>query len=434
MVLQVLLLLVVIYSSLRAFPKTTFRFISCFLGPVVRIYILRRISKGLEDKKRINERFGIPSQKRPDGKLIWIHSVSVGETLSVIPIIEEMKKESPNVSILLTTTTLTAAQQVEKRLGDKVIHQFIPFDIFMWIRRFVKFWKPSAAIFVESELWPNTLYYLHEKDIPTYLFNVRISDKSLKRMFFVRDYFGILPYSLFTEVFVPSTELKNYVRELGARETQVLPNMKTISEKLPVNETNQKKLTQKIANRKVWMAVSTHPGEEEIVLEVHKKLKKKFSDILTVIAIRHPNRKEEVKELASSNKLSSINYTDSMKNKKHITEDIFVLDAIGCLGEFFETIDTVLVCGSLVPNIGGHNFLEPLNFACNVATGKHIENFRDIYPYVEKHCKKVDGPDEITKFVTGSLDNYKRDQNILKDIDFKKNWKKVIKNVLKVAN
>ena len=158
MLLQILLLLVIFYSSLRAFPKTTMRFLSCFCGPIVRLYILRRISKGLEDKDRVNERFGIPSQKRPDGKLIWIHAVSVGETLSVIPIIEEIKDANPDISILLTTTTLTAAHQVEKRLSDKVIHQFIPFDIFMWIRRFIKYWKPSAAIFVESELWPNTLY------------------------------------------------------------------------------------------------------------------------------------------------------------------------------------------------------------------------------------------------------------------------------------
>ena len=433
MVLQLFLLLVVLYSSLRAFPKTTFRFISCFLGPIVRIYILRRISKGLEDKNRINERFGIPSQKRPSGKLIWVHAVSVGETLSVIPIIEEIKKEAPDTSILLTTTTLTAAQQVEKRLGDKVIHQFIPFDIFMWIRRFVKFWKPSAVVFVESELWPNILYYLHEKDIPTYLFNARISDKSLKRMCIARDYFGIYPYSLFTEVFVPSVELKNYVRDLGAREIQVIPNMKTISEKLPVNQMNQKKLAQKIANRKVWIAVSTHPGEEEIILAAHKMLEDEFPDILTVIAIRHPQRKDELQELVSSSGLSSINYTETIKNRKHILEDILVLDAIGCLGEFFETIDTVLVCGSLVPNIGGHNFLEPLNFACNVATGSYIDNFRDIYPYVEKHCAKVAGSVEIKEFVTDSLNHFKRDQEILKDIDFKKDWRKVVKKVIKAA-
>ncbi len=431
MLLQILLLLVVLYSSLRAFPKTTFRFISCFLGPIVRIYILRRISKGLEDKNRINERFGIPSEKRPDGKLIWIHSVSVGETLSVIPIIEEIKREAPNVSVLLTTTTLTAAQQIEKRLGDKVIHQFIPFDIFMWVRRFIKFWKPSAVIFVESELWPNTLYYLHEKDIPTYLFNVRVSDKSLRRMFFVRDYLGILPYSLFTEVFVPSTEVRNYVRDLGARETKILPNMKTISEKLPVNESNQKKLVQKIAGRKVWLAVSTHPGEEEIILGSHKKLKKKFSDILTVIALRHPNRKDELKELVLANKLTSADYSTSIKNRRHITEDIFIIDAMGCLGEFFETIDTVLVCGSLVPGIGGHNFLEPLNFACNVATGPHIDNFKDIYKVVEKYCSKVDGVEEIADFVGASIENYNRDTKRLKELDFKKEWQKIIKNVLK---
>ena len=430
MLLQILLLLVIFYSSLRAFPKTMMRFLSCFCGPIVRLYILRRISKGLENKDRVNERFGIPSQKRPDGKLIWIHAVSVGETLSVIPIIEEIKDANPDISILLTTTTLTAAHQVEKRLSDKVIHQFIPFDIFMWIRRFVKYWKPSAAIFVESELWPNTLYYLHEKDIPTYLLNVRISNKSLKRMFLLKNYLGILPFSLFTEVFVPSAEMKNAVKELGAREAQIIPNLKTISEKLPVDKQAQKKLSQKISGRKVWMAVSTHPDEETIIFDAHKRIKEKIPDILTVIAVRHPTRRNELVELARSNDLSITTYVDSMSSRKHITEDVFLLDEIGCLGEFFETIDTVLVCGSLVSGIGGHNFLEPLNFACNVATGPYIDNFRDIYPYVEKHCKMLSDADEIENFVIESIENYKRNQDILEELDFKKDWTRVLKRLL----
>ena len=429
MILNFFLLLVTLYISLRAFPKKTFRFISVFCGPIVRLYLLKRISAGLEDKNRVKERFGIPSEKRPDGKLIWIHAVSVGETLSVIPVIEEMKKENSDLTILLTTTTLTSYKQVEQRLKDKVIHQFIPFDIFMWIRRFIKYWKPSAAFFVESELWPNILYYLHEKDIPTYLLNVRISNRSLKRMYFVKKYLNILPFSLFTTVYVPSIELKNAVKDLGSKDTQIVPNMKTISKKLPVNSENFKKLSKKISDRKAWLAVSTHPGEEDIVIDAHKKLKKIYPNILTIIAIRHPTRKDEVADLCKASNLTSLSYADSFNTSKNLTEDIYILDKIGCLGEFFETIDSVLVCGSLVPGIGGHNFLEPLNFTCNVATGEYIENFRDIYPYVEKYCKVLKNSSEISDFVSDSIEHFSKNSNIMKELNFWEQWKKIIKQL-----
>lgn len=431
MLFEIFLLFVLLYISLRVFPKKTFRFLSIFCGPIVRLYIFRRISTGLEDKNRVHERFGIPSEKRPDGNLIWIHAVSVGETLSVIPVIEEMKNINPDLNILLTTTTLTAAKEVENRLKDKVIHQFIPFDVFMWIRRFIKFWKPKAVFFVESELWPNTLYYLHEKDIPTYLLNVRISNRSLKRMYFAKKYLNILPFSLFNRVYVPSIELKKAVRDLGSKDTQIVPNMKTISKKLPVNLENLKKLTEKISDKKVWMAVSSHPGEEEIILDTHKKLKENYPNILTIIAIRHPARKDEITELCKNSNLTSSSYTDSFETTGSITEDVYILDKIGCLGEFFETIDTVLVCGSLVPEIGGHNFLEPLNFACNVATGEYIENFRDIYPYVENHCKILKNSSEIADFVSDSIENYSRDAKMENDMDFGREWKKIIDQLSK---
>lgn len=431
MLFEIFLILIGLYSSIRFFPRPMFRFISCFCGPIVRLYICRRIAKGLEDKCRVNERFGIPSQLRPAGDLLWIHAVSVGETLSVIPIIEDIKMRFPDISILLTTTTLTSAEQVEKRLKGKVIHQFVPFDIFMWIRRFVKYWKPFAAVFVESELWPNTLYYLHEKDIPTYLVNVRISDKSMKRMSMFKKYLGIYPFSLFTGIFAPSAKLKSEIKGLGANDVQVIPNLKAIAEKLPVNVENKEKLIDKVNGRKIWMALSTHPGEEELILAVHKLLKEAYPDILTVIAIRHPSRSGAVQELTASNGLSVTTYATSIKTSDKIVEDIFILDEIGRLGEFFEIVNTVLVCGSLISGIGGHNFLEPIKFSCDVATGPYIDNFKDIYPYVEKYCGIVNGIPEICEFVKTSLNSFDKTQNKFSGTMFKKEWEKVVDQILK---
>lgn len=426
------LILIGSYLSLRFIPKKFLRFLSPFCIPFVKICIAQRVTKGLENESRITERFGIPSQKRPNGKLIWIHAVSVGEVLSVIPLINEIKRQRPEVSILITTMTVTAAQQVEQRLGNQVIHQFIPFDIFTWIRRFVKYWKPSVAMFVESELWANMLFYLNEKNIPIYLLNARVSERSLRRMFFIKKYIGILPFSLFSGIFTTSQEMQNTAKLLGAQNVKILPNLKLISEKLPVNETNRKKLVQKISKRKAWLAVSTHPREEEMLIKAHEMIKQKIPNILTIIAIRHPSRTAEVSSLCLSERLSIAVYSQTMKNRKHINEDLLLVDEIGCLGEFFEIVDSVLVCGSLIPGIGGHNFLEPLNFNCDVATGKYIDNFKDIYPYVKAYCKQVNSISEIRDFVVSSVQLYRRSDRALAELNFKSDWIKTLQEILAI--
>lgn len=424
------IILIVLYFSLRCIPKKLLRFLSPLCVPFVKFYLSFRIKKGLEDQLRITERFGIPSQKRPSGKLIWIHAVSVGETLSVIPLINEIKRQKPDVSILLTTMTVTAAQQVEQRLGNKIIHQFVPFDIFSWTRRFVKYWKPSIAMFIESELWPNMLFYLNEKNIPIYLLNARVSERSISRMFFIKKYLGILPFSLFSEVFTTSVDMKNKTELLGANNIRILPNLKFVSDKLPVNETNKKRLSQKISKRKAWIAVSTHPGEEEMIMQSHKMIKRDIPNILTIIAIRHPSRVSEVRSLGTAMGLSVSIYSETMPNRKHINEDLLLIDEMGCLGEFFEIADTVLVCGSLIPGIGGHNFLEPLNFACNVAIGEYIDNFKDIYPHVKDFCTQVRTIAEINDFVIKSAREYERSAGRMATLNFKAEWKKELKKIL----
>lgn len=428
MIFWILLFFIIIYVSLLIFPKKTFRFLGIISAPFIRLYIKRRIALGLEDKNRFTERFGIPSKERPSGDLIWIHAVSVGEALSVIPIIEKIKTENSNINILLTTTTLTAAKQVEEKLKDLVIHQFLPFDVFKWVRRFVKYWKPAAALFIESELWPNTLYYLCEKDIPIYLLNARISNKSLKRMKLAKKLLKIFPFSLFQTIYSPSSELKKDLKELGAKEVTVVPNMKTISKKLPVNSENSRNIKKQILNRKAWLVVSTHSGEEEIILETHKLIKQTYPEILTIIAIRHPKRVNDLLEICKNLDISAATYTYAFSNE-HIDEEIYIIDKIGCLGDFFENVKTVFVGGSLVPDIGGHNFLEPLNFDCNVATGPYIDNFRDIYPEVKEICKILKNQNEISEFVIESIKN--GPSIVSKDrLNAEKKWEGIVRQIL----
>jgi 3-deoxy-D-manno-octulosonic-acid transferase len=254
--------------------------------------------------------------------------------------------------------------------------------------------------------------------------------KSMRRFIFVNKIFNIFPFNVFHLVVTPSEEIKNFVVKLGAKSVVVMPNMKTMAKKLPISSKNTQKLNGKIGNRKIWMAASTHEGEEEIVIKTHKKLKKIYPDLLTVIAIRHPDRLDEVSKLCQSLDVSCTNHVSSFVNSDKIREEIYILNKIGCLGDFFEVIDTILVCGSLIPGIGGHNFLEPLRFNCSVATGKYIENFRDIYNYVHDCCKVTQSQDDIYFFVKDSLSKSAEIRHSAKCINFEKQWKDLIKKSL----
>ncbi|MDR1289308.1 MAG: hypothetical protein LBJ77_02855 [Holosporales bacterium] len=418
-----------IYICIIYHPKHVLRVVGVIAIPFVKLYVNRRVANGLEDSSRKTERFGIPSHVRPFGKLIWIHAVSVGEVLSVIPFIEEFRGINGNVNVVLTTMTLTAANLIKERFPETIIHQFIPFDIFQWVRRFVKFWEPDAVFFVESELWPNTLFHLAEIGIPTYLLNTRISSKTLKRLQFAKKFFNFLPFKPFREVFVPSKEMKMRIMELGAQNVSVTPNMKTISKMLPFDDEIAASLKYKFRQRCVWIAVSTHKGEEEIILEAHKKIKKSCENVLTVIAIRHPERAEEVTGLCDTFGLSSIRHTVAKEERFEIQEDIYIIDQIGCLGNFFEVIDTALICGSLIPGIGGHNMLEPLHFSCNILTGQFTENCEDIYQAVQAVCPKVSGVDDLSENIIQSINTYRRTIAGRSNKNFISSWQRAIKQI-----
>jgi 3-deoxy-D-manno-octulosonic-acid transferase len=206
-----------------------------------------------------------------------------------------------------------------------------------------------------------------------------------------------------------------------------------LAARLPVNEALSKRLSKKIGERKVWMAVSTHVPEDEMIYSVHKRLKKTYPDILTILAIRHPTRTNDVLRVCGETGLTCSRYTETIKNQKKIIEDVYVLDKLGVLGDFFSVVDTVLVCGSLVPGIGGHNLLEPLQFACNVAVGEYISNFEDIYDSVSKNCKKLRNIDELYDFIDDSFKHYTRPADGLSQMDYELQWAEAIKTVLRAV-
>ncbi|MDR2458511.1 MAG: hypothetical protein LBD43_00215 [Holosporales bacterium] len=401
-ILAVILIVLAVLLCTRVHPKIIFNIIGIVSWPIAVICTRIRVLRGLESKARRSERFGYASVERPPGKLVWIHAVSVGESLSVIPFISKLHDVDSNINILLTTTTLTSAKIVEERLGGSVIHQFAPFDVLPWVRRFVHFWKPSVAFFVESELWPNILCHLRECDIPTYLLNARCSKGSLRKFYMAKRLLNLMPFCTFKAVYVSSPAMLTHIENLGANNVFMMPSLKMIADKLPVSREAVTAIKQAVGIRKAWIAVSTHAGEEAIILNVHKRLKE-ILDVITVIAVRHPSRVSEVIKLCHNNGLTCILHSSALRCPMHMVEDIYIVDRVGYLGAFFESISTVLVCGSLIPGVGGHNFLEPLQFGCDVATGKYFENFVDIYPYVEHACLVVTSVQEIYEFVEKSI-------------------------------
>lgn len=347
---------------------------------LVRIYapflIRKRIRKGLEHQNRYTERYGITSLKRPTGDIVWFHGASVGESLSILPIIERIAKVRPNTYFLITTTTLAAAKVLETRIhNDKILHQFLPFDSNLWVNKFLNHWQPKIAFFIESEIWPNLLRNIHKRKIKTYLLNARLSDKSLRNWKMLGGFSKNL-WRSFAGIYTQSTEFTKRFYQLGALQAQTLGNIKLLSAPLPFNEDEYLYWKEKIGNRKCWIVASTHEGEETQILEVHKQLQQYFPDLLTIIAPRHIQRCDDICKLTDSLKIARFS-CQSLES-----EDILLVDAMAKLGVFYRICPIAFIGGSLIPQ-GGHNPLEPAVIGSFPIWGPHFFNFDDMMPLFE---------------------------------------------------
>lgn len=340
--------------------------------PLLRFHLESRCRRGKENPLRIKEREGIASKSRPDGPVIWIHAASVGESISVLPLIEKLLAHDPDMSLLLTTGTLTSADLMEKRLPERVIHQFVPMDIHHWCDRFLDHWKPSLVVWVESEFWPNILCEVKKRHIPLVLLNGRISPQSYRRWQKCRWFIaGIL--ANFDICLAQSEEDARYISNLGGENVIHLGNLKLAAPALPVEENTLASLQGRIQGRPRWLLSSSHPGEEEIVLDVHQELTKHFPDILTVIAPRHPERGGSI-TLASRAKGLNTRQRSAGELPEQDTA-IYVADTVGELGLFYRLCPTVLMGKSMLTPGGGQNPYEPAALGCTVIFGPNMDNF-----------------------------------------------------------
>jgi 3-deoxy-D-manno-octulosonic-acid transferase len=357
-----------------------YRTVSRAGAPVASFALQQRLKAGKEDPARIGERKGLAGRKRPNGPLIWIHGASVGESLSVIPLVERLKAAHADCAFLVTTGTVTSAKLMEERLPAGAFHQFIPLDHPDYVAAFLDHWRPDAALFVESEFWPNLVLGARSKVPFMALVNGRVSPRSFEdwkrqpnAIRFILSSFGL--------ILAQDPQNAERLSILSGRSVETFGNLKYAAPPLPVDEAALAHLDADIGARPHWLAASTHTGEEAIVLAAAKVLKADFPDLMTVIAPRHPGRGAEVAALAQAAGFSPV--LRSAGTPVAPDTDVYIADTLGELGLFYRLSDVSFVGGSLVDK-GGHNPLEPARLETAILHGPHVFNFVETYAELRK--------------------------------------------------
>ena len=364
------------------------------------ILIIFRIYKGKEDKIRFIEKFSIPSKKRSKGKLIWFHGASVGEILSIVPLIENYEKNKSINQILVTSSTLSSSKILKKFKFKKTIHQFYPIDHFFFTKKFLNFWKPNLAIFIDSEIWPNMFNELEQKKISLILLNARLSKKTFIRWSIFKN-FSQKVFGKISITYPQNQETKYFLKKLKVRKIKNIGNLKFAE-----HDTETKtKLDPKFKNRKIWIASSTHSNEEIFCAKSHLQLKKKVKNLLTILIPRHVHRSEQIKSELESLKLNVINHSSNKKDLKNT--DIYIVDTFGETKKFHKIGCSVFIGGSII-NRGGQNPLEAARYGAKILHGPNIDNFKDVYKTLSnlKISKKINNSQELASQII-----FKRNKN-----------------------
>ena len=364
------------------FIYNIFLLIILLISPII---ITIRIFLGKEDKIRFKEKFCFFSKNNNINGTVWFHGASVGEILSIIPIVEKFEKDNSIKKILITSSTTSSSSILSKYKFKKTIHQFYPYDLNIFTKLFINYWKPKIAIFVDSEVWPNMYKNLYKNKIPLMILNARITKKSFKRW----KYFPHFSKNIFKKVTIAlpqNLETKKYLKLLGAKNIKVVGNLKYFGSK--ISNFNDSKLKKKLIKKIIWCAASTHKKEELFVSKVHKELKKDIKNLLTVIIPRHIDRKEEIADELSNIGLNTEFHTSSKSLKKDT--DIYIVDTYGDASKFYSLSKLTFVGGSLISH-GGQNPLEPAREGNFILFGPHTDNFKEVYEMLEnlKIAKKV---------------------------------------------
>lgn len=343
--------------------------------PVLNAYLDKRMARGKEDKLRAHERKGAPTKPRPSGALVWCHAASVGESLSLLSVIQKIATDYPNLHIMVTTGTVTSAQLMAQRLPPQAFHQYVPVDHPVWVDGFLNHWQPDFVIWSESEFWPNLLSGIKARQIPAVLLNARMSADTCRKWGYARGFIANI-LSVFDVALAQNEAEAMRLRTLGARLVKVSSNLKYAAQPLPFDAAVLAQLQQQTAGRKIVLFASTHAGEEDLAVRVHQAVQAKHPDLLTVIVPRHPQRGGEIAALIDTAGLSyqRRSQQDAQNFGIDATTQIYLADTLGELGLFFSLCATVVMGGSFA-DVGGHNPIEPAQMECLIIYGPQMYNF-----------------------------------------------------------
>ena len=359
--------------------------ITGLLEPLAPGLLRRRAARGKEDAARLGERLGRASRPRPEGPLVWLHGVSVGESLSLLPLAEALRTRRPDLNLLVTSGTVTSAELLAKRLPDGVIHQFAPVDAPGAVRRFLDHWRPSLGVQVESELWPNLIRGAKARGVRLVLASARMTEESARG-------WGRVPGAAKTllgsfDLILPQDpDTASRLIRLGAVMGPAL-NLKRVGDPLPCDEVELARLRGAIGDRAVILAASTHPGEEALIARAAQGL-----DALLVVAVRHPDRGGAV-----AAELAALGFQVARRAAgEPLTSDTaaYVADTLGEMGLFFRLADVAVMGGSFVDGVGGHNPLEPARLGVPLVTGPHHFNAAELYGEMFAEVCAIEAADE----------------------------------------
>jgi 3-deoxy-D-manno-octulosonic-acid transferase len=370
-----------------------YRRLSAAAVPLAPALIKRRLKQGKEDPARVGERRGLSAGVRPHGPLVWIHGASVGEVLAAAALIERLR--ALNIRILLTSGTVTSAAIVAKRFPADIIHQYVPYDSPRYVARFLDHWRPSLALFIESDLWPNLILSSAARRLPMVLINGRMSQRSFPRWRRITTTISAL-LGRFDVCLAQSQVDADRFAALGSRNVITTGNLKLDVPAPPADAGKLERLMAVTRGRPIIVAASTHPGEEDILVEAHRALAAYFPSLLSVVVPRHPDRGEAIaRDIAASGLRVGLRSREQLPTA---TTDIYVADTMGELGLFYRLAPIVFMGGSLVPH-GGQNPIEAIKLGASIVHGPHTFNFTDVYEALDHAggARQADSQETLVK-------------------------------------
>ena len=389
------------------------------ISPLIIIY---RILKKKEDTSRFKEKFCLFTKKRVGGKLIWFHGASVGEIISIVPLIRVYERNKSIDQILVTSTTVSSSKIIKKFNFKKTVHQFYPIDHPYLTSKFLNYWKPNLAIFIESEIWPSMFRNLKKNNTKLLLLNARLTKKTFKRWIKLKE----LSKKIFSGIdiaYPQNQETKGFIKKISNIKIKTLGNLKFIQDEERNIKNSQKKLISYFKNKNIWVASSTHQDEEIFCAKTHLELKKKYKNLITIIIPRHIHRSDKIVSEIKKFNLNVVKHSSKIKRLKKV--DIYLVDTFGETKKFHKMSSSVFLGGSIV-NRGGQNPLEAARYGARIIHGQNIDNFKDIYKLLKtlKISKKISTPKQLASMII-----FTKNKNI--GIKLKNIGEKILKKTIK---